>query len=47
MDQNMRFQAKVYIGLIVGGGAFAVYRAVCGWHSDDLPRFLAAWRYAS
>ena len=42
MDQNMRFQANVYIGLIVGGGAFAVYRAVCGWHSDDLPRFLCS-----
>jgi signal transduction histidine kinase len=36
----MRFQAKLYIGLTVGGGAWAIYRAISGWHSDDLPRFL-------
>src|SRR5258708_14446064 len=40
MDQEMRFQAKLYIGLIVGGGAWAIYHAIIGWHSDDLLRFL-------
>lgn len=40
MDQEMRLQAKVYIGLIVGGGAWAIYHAAAGWHSDDLLRFL-------
>jgi len=41
MDQKMRFQAKVYIGFILGGGAWAMYRAISGWHSDDLARFLS------
>jgi len=36
----MRLQAKLYIGLIVGGGAWAISRAIAGWYSDDLPRFL-------
>jgi diguanylate cyclase (GGDEF)-like protein/putative nucleotidyltransferase with HDIG domain len=36
----MRFPAKLYIGLIVGGGGWAIYRAAVGWHSDDLLRFL-------
>jgi signal transduction histidine kinase len=40
MDQKMCFRAKVYIGFIVAGGAWAVYCAISGWHSDDLPRFL-------
>ncbi len=35
----MRFQAKLYIGLFVGGGAWAIYHAISGWHSDDLLRF--------
>src|SRR5271157_4931109 len=36
----MRLQAKLYIGFFVGGGAWAIYHAISGWHSDDLPRFL-------
>jgi diguanylate cyclase (GGDEF)-like protein/putative nucleotidyltransferase with HDIG domain len=40
MDQEMRFPAKLYIGLIVGGGAWAIYSAIIGWHSDDLLRFV-------
>ena len=40
MDQEMRFQAKLYIGFFVGGGAWAIFHAISGWHSDDLPRFL-------
>jgi diguanylate cyclase (GGDEF)-like protein/putative nucleotidyltransferase with HDIG domain len=40
MDKEMRFPAKLYIGLIVGGGAWAIYHAIAGWHSDDLLRFL-------
>jgi diguanylate cyclase (GGDEF)-like protein/putative nucleotidyltransferase with HDIG domain len=40
VDKKMRFPAKLYIGLMVGGGAWAIYRAISGWHSDDLLRFL-------
>ena len=36
----MSFPAKLYIGLIVGGGAWAIFHAVAVWHSDDLLRFL-------
>jgi len=36
----MRLSAKLYIGLIVGSGAWAIFRAVAEWHSDDLVRFL-------
>jgi hypothetical protein len=39
MDKDMSFQAKLYIGLIVGGGAWATYSGIAGWHSDDLLRF--------
>jgi diguanylate cyclase (GGDEF)-like protein/putative nucleotidyltransferase with HDIG domain len=39
MDQKMRIQAKVYIGLILAGGAWAIFRALAIWHSDDLLRF--------
>jgi diguanylate cyclase (GGDEF)-like protein/putative nucleotidyltransferase with HDIG domain len=35
----MRLQAKLYIGLIAIGGAFAIYDAMIAWHSDDLMRF--------
>jgi diguanylate cyclase (GGDEF)-like protein/putative nucleotidyltransferase with HDIG domain len=40
MDKGMSFQARLYIGLIVGGGGWATYHALAGWHSDDLLRFL-------
>ena len=40
MDKAMSIQARVYIGLIVGGGGWATYHAIAGWHSDDLLRFL-------
>jgi diguanylate cyclase (GGDEF)-like protein/putative nucleotidyltransferase with HDIG domain len=40
MDKEMRFQAKLFIGLMVGGGGWAISRAIAGWHSDDLLRFL-------
>ena len=39
MDKEMSFQARLYIGLIVGGGGWAMYHAIAGWHSDDLLRF--------
>jgi diguanylate cyclase (GGDEF)-like protein/putative nucleotidyltransferase with HDIG domain len=39
VDKEMRFQAKLFIGLIVGCGGWAIYRAIVGWHSDDLLRF--------
>src|SRR3954462_11535331 len=35
----MRLQAKIYIGLIVGGGAWALWHAIATWHSADLTRF--------
>jgi len=40
MDKEMSFPAKLYIGFIVGGGAWAIYHGAAGWHSDDLLRFL-------
>jgi len=36
----MRLSAKIYIGLVIGGGAWAVLRSAVNWHSDDLVRFL-------
>jgi len=36
----MRLPAKIYIGLILIGGAVAVYHAVLRWHSDDMLRFV-------
>src|SRR3954453_6844158 len=35
----MRLQAKIYIGAIIGAGAWAVWHAITTWHSDDLARF--------
>ena len=40
MDKDMRFQAKLYIGMMVGAAGWAMFRAGAGWHSDDLLRFL-------
>jgi len=40
MDRVMPFRAKLYIGCVVGAGAWAIYNAVTGFHSDDLLRFL-------
>src|SRR5579864_2309402 len=40
MDKEMNLQARIYIGLIVGGGWWAMFRAGAAWHSDDLVRFL-------
>src|SRR5262249_19223127 len=37
---DMRLQAKVYIGLIAIGGAWAIYDAAIAWRSDDILRFL-------
>ena len=37
--EPMRLEARLYIGLIVGGGMWAVYRALSAWQSDDLLRF--------
>jgi len=38
--QPMRLQARIYIGLIVGGGAWALVHAMSGWQSDDILRFV-------
>ena len=35
----MRFHAKLYIGLIIAAGAWALLRSIAEWHSDDLLRF--------
>jgi len=35
----MPIRARVYIGMIVGGGAWATFRAMSAWHSDDIMRF--------
>jgi diguanylate cyclase (GGDEF)-like protein/putative nucleotidyltransferase with HDIG domain len=40
MDKEMRFRAKLYIGAIVGGGGWAICRAMTGWQSEDPLRFL-------
>jgi diguanylate cyclase (GGDEF)-like protein/putative nucleotidyltransferase with HDIG domain len=42
MDNELRFQAKLYIGFIVGGGAWAIFRAMTAWHSDDQLRFVCS-----
>ena len=36
--EHMRLQAKLYIGLVVCGGAWAVGRSIFSWHSDDIIR---------
>src|SRR5215471_2084581 len=37
--EPMCLETRLYIGLIVGGGMWAVYRALSAWQSDDLLRF--------
>jgi len=37
----MRLPAKVFIGVILGGGLLAIAYAVTNWQSDDLLRFLS------
>jgi diguanylate cyclase (GGDEF)-like protein/putative nucleotidyltransferase with HDIG domain len=39
VDTGMRFHTKLYIGLIIGGGAWALFRSIEEWRSDDLLRF--------
>src|SRR5438309_307585 len=41
-DQDLRFQTKLYIGFIVGGGGWAMFRAANEWHSADLMRFVCS-----
>ncbi len=40
MKDEMRLSSKIYIGLVIGGGAWAIFRSALSWHSDDLVRFL-------
>src|SRR6267154_4396695 len=38
MEGVMPIRASVYIGMVVVGGAWAIFRAMSAWHSDDIMR---------
>ena len=35
----MPIRARIYVGLIVAGGAWAMFRSISTWHSNDIMRF--------
>src|SRR5215470_9422728 len=41
MDNDMPVRARIYIGLVVGGGGWALWHALRAWHTDDVVRLLA------
>jgi diguanylate cyclase (GGDEF)-like protein/putative nucleotidyltransferase with HDIG domain len=40
VNENMPVRARIYIGLMISGGAWAIGHAVHVWHSDNLLRFV-------
>ena len=40
MNSDLSLRAKLYIGVVVGLGLWAMFRGAVGWYSADVPRLL-------